>query len=151
MTTGNTGRYYGGIARQNKTAELPTIIPQDFQTIADGLNSNNIESAGPPLTLYYDMDIHTTVNTLHNGILVVSPVDVAALFVCEQLLTDPVYKIKHTGDYMFMANAWAFAMFFARNYKVKLKKKPAGYENYVSDPTTTDAKDLVTEVVLLTK
>ncbi len=145
------GRYYVGIARQAKTAELPTIIPQDFQTIADWLNSNNVESAGPPFTLYYDMDIHTTVNTLHNGIPVDSPVDVAAPLVCEQLPASPVYKIKHTGDYEFMANAWAYAMFCARNYKVKLKKKPVGYENYVSDPTTTDAKDLVTEVVLFTK
>jgi effector-binding domain-containing protein len=143
--------HYVGIDQQAKIAQLGEVIPNDFQKISNMLSEAGIEPSGAPFTLYYSMDMDTGINTLRNCIPVTSKVDVAQPFVCDVIEPSNTYVVKHTGAYPFVGNAWAFAMFAARHHKVKLKKKPVGYEYYTSDPVTTAPQDLITEIVLFAK
>lgn len=143
--------HYVGIDQVAKIPQLSEIIPADFKKISQMLKEAAVESSGAPFTLYYSMDMDTGVNTLRNCIPVATRVDVAEPFVCESIQPCDTYVVQHSGAYQFVGNAWAFAMFAARHFKVKLKKKPVGYEYYSDDPETTEEKDLLTEIVLFAK
>lgn len=144
-------QHYIALEGQATIPELATLIPSDYEKLWHYAQENNIEPSGAPFTLYYEMDMATTMNQVRNCFPVASPVDVKAPFICDRIEAGNAYVVEHKGAYPFIGNAWSFAMFAARHFKVKLKKKPVGYEHYISDPKEVAEKDLITEIVLFAK
>jgi len=146
-----TLQYYIGLQSEASIKELPELIPADFGRLNTYFTEKNIEPDGAPFSMYHKMDMKTGISQLVNCFPVKVPIIVEPPFICDKLPQGNTYVVKHTGKYEFMGNAWSYAMFAARNFKVKLRKQPVGYENYISDPTAVDSKELVTEVVLFTR
>lgn len=143
--------HYVGLASNTHMSELPNKIPADYAKIGELVGEKGIQLAGPPFTLYEGMDMDTQMNQIINGFHVAEKTDVPAPFVSGTIDAQPTYVVEHKGAYPFIGNAWSFAFFAARHHKVKLKKKPVGYEYYLSDPENTAEKDIKTEVVLFAK
>jgi len=58
-------------------------------------------------------------------------------------------KLKHTGEYKHLGNAWATGYSrIQNNKKMKLNKKQPSFEVYVNDPASTPVKELVTEIYI---
>ncbi len=139
---------YVALASSATLDQLSEVMADDFGKLKELIDQQKIEPNGVPFTLYESMDMATTHSEIKNCIPVANAEDLPAPFVLEELPAFEGYSVTHTGEYQFMGNAWAYAMFTARNSKTKVKKKPNGLEIYHSDPMTTEPKDLVSEVVL---
>ena len=131
--------------------ELSKMIPDHYGKLHQYFIEKSIAGAGVPFTLYYDMDMKTSVCHVRNAFPVSEPVEVKPPFICDSIPKSDTYQVKHTGEYKFVGNAWAFAFFAARHNKVKVKKSPVGFERYPNDPAETQPKDLISEVVLFKK
>ena len=57
-------------------------------------------------------------------------------------------KVKHTGSYRHLGNAWGTAMSYQRYKKIKLSKSTFPYELYPNSPEDTPEENLVTEIYL---
>lgn len=143
--------HYVALEAEVPMAALPKQIPDDYGKLYEYFQKHNLQSTGAPFTMYYHMDMKTTVNKVRNCFPVERDVPVEPPFICDVIEPCPTYVVKHIGAYPFLGNAWAFAMFAARHFKVKLKKSPVGYELYLSDPKDTAPENLQTEVILFRK
>lgn len=143
--------HYISLGGEATIDKLKEIIPQDYNKLAEYFQANNIDSAGAPFTLYFDMDMKTSVNTIRNCFPVKQAIDVPAPFICDKIDKCTTYAIEHIGPYHFVGNGWSYAMFSARHKKVKTKKSPVGFERYLNDPFETQPEDLITEIVLFKK
>ncbi len=58
-----------------------------------------------------------------------------------------IYTMRHTGKYDHLGNAWATMMNLSRNKDFKQKKNIHPFEHYISDPQSTEPRDLITDVI----
>lgn len=142
---------YLALAGEVTIAELSSLIPAQFEQLNDYCRQHDISVTGAPFTLYYHMDMKTSVNTVRNCFPIAKRVAVSEPFMCDDIDGCETYVVKHRGGYPFVGNAWAFAMFAARHFKVRLTKRPVGFEHYIGDPQTEAPEDLITEVVLFAR
>lgn len=145
------GMTYLALSGEVSIAELSSLIPAQFRQLEAYCREHDIEVIGPPFTLYYDMDMKTSINSVRNGFPIRKPVSVTEPFICDELDECETYVVRHQGAYPFIGNAWAFAMFAARHYKIKLSKSPVGFEWYIGDPETEPTETLATEIILFTR
>ena len=57
-----------------------------------------------------------------------------------------VYRIKHTGPYRYLGNAWASGIMHARNTQFRQNRAVHPFEIYENDPAEVPEGDLVTVV-----
>lgn len=60
-------------------------------------------------------------------------------------------KVRHTGPYRHLGNAWAAAMACQRSEKLRINKGVPMYEVYVSDPRETDEAEIETAIFIPVK
>jgi len=144
---------YIGFKGQASIKDLGPVMRAHYERLNAFMAEHNIQASGAPFALYQRMNMKTTVSDFISCIPVATK-DIAqapADMVRGQLPACNSFVIRHTGEYPYLGNAWATAMSASRFYKVKIKRVPMGIERYENDPLQTPARDLVTDVVLLTK
>ncbi len=74
------------------------------------------------------------------------PADLSNDFEKIELPELKVVKIKHTGEYKHIGNAWTTAQMMIQHKEFKHQKAYAPFELYINNPKTTSPAELITEV-----
>jgi len=142
---------YIGIANECEFDAMSEVMPQDFQTLYQFLQENNLSTHIVPFAIYNRFDIFQKRTQFISAVPVDRDLAVAPPFIKGELAPGEVLKVKHIGPYRHLGNAWSLAFNYARNKKIKTKKTPVGIEFYLNDPAQTQSEALETEVALYLK
>ena len=142
---------YMGERTQSSFEELENIMEPAFVRVTEyGMSQSlNFDKA---LTVYHDFDFINKSCDLTMGIPVKDTSVVVHPFVGGVVPKTKALKIKFTGDYEHVGNAWATAMTYSRIHKLSENKAIPSYEFYLTDPAVEpDSRKWVTEVYIPVK
>jgi len=137
--------------RGNINEDIGEQVQACFDELQNYLMLNGVETVGSSFVIYDEMNLDTG----ETSYLCAAPVssDTEALeggtVVRGELDGGAAIRVRHTGSYANLGNAWSTGMSFARYKKIKTTKSPTGIEIYNNDPDETDPEDLDTDVLLL--
>ena len=141
------GCTYVGIKTSCKVDELEEYMTKDFQKLNEFLKSGAIEPSNAPFSITHKMDFVSNDTTYSIGVPVGDvPSNLSDGFSTGKIPTTKIYAINHTGSYKHLGNSWTAGFMKSRNKTFKLNKEIDPFEVYISDPTKTEEKDLVTKV-----
>ena len=142
--------YYLGIRKECTIDNISSSMHDTCSTLETRFAETGLTLTGAPFSLIYDWNLKTR----HCDYCFAYPItkpdrdDYPGLI----LATRPVMKalkVRHTGAYKFLGNAWATGFARINNDKsLKLNKKLPSFEVYVSNPNEIDSRALLTEVYL---
>ena len=110
-------------------------MSENYGSLMDFINSNKIQMAGMPLTVYHDMKPESATVIMSNGIPVTENIDVPAGsdIQCGYIPKTKVLKAVLLGDYKNLQEAWEKAnTHITENNLVLSDVKP--FEIYTNDP-----------------
>lgn len=139
---------YIGIKRESSFKELGEIMKKDYESLFAFIAEHNIEPKGVPFSIYNTFKMNKRTSEFVSCIPYEGHVALPEEWVQDILPSCEVFQVTHKGAYEHVGNAWSTAITHTRIDKIKIKKKPMGYEFYLNDPHTTEKKDLLTEVCL---
>lgn len=122
-----------------------------FDELMDYLMLNGIETTGPSFVIYNEFSIDSG----EMSYICAAPVDPetkppeGGKVIRGELEAGQAIKVRHTGSYQNLGNAWSTGMSYARYNKIKTQKSPTGIEIYRNNPDDVEPEDLDTEVFLL--
>jgi predicted transcriptional regulator YdeE len=119
----------------------------DFERLAQWFKDSNIEIAEKPFAVYHRFHLSKGTTEFTTGYPVKAvPENLPEGFVSAELAACPVYRVKHTGPYHHLGNAWSSGMMRAQAKVFRQNKKIPAFEIYESDPSTTKEEDSVTMI-----
>lgn len=138
-------RYIGSHA-SCRLDQIGDVMPGHFEKLDQFLTSKDLSKDMIPFSIYHKMDIIERTITFTAAVPVAQDIPCPTGFVCGEISASKCIQVNHTGHYEHLGNAWSKAMSYARYKKMKMQKKPMGYEFYVNDPEKVSAEELLTEV-----
>ncbi len=143
--------YLGVAGHGNINENIGDRVQACFDDLMDFLVLNGVEATGPSFVIYDEFDLETGAMSYTCAVPVDADVKAPeeSKVVRGEMPAGEAIKVRHTGSYQNLGNAWSTGMTFARYKKIKTKKVPTGIEVYRNDPTTVAIEDLDTEVLLL--
>lgn len=143
---------YIAVKRTCSAEELEKSMPEDFGRVYAPLMENMDNVAGNPFTIYDKWDVVNNKVTYKACVPVKEiPSELAEGIFSENLPQLKANKIKHTGAYHHLGNAWTAAYSMGRNKEFKINKKTPPFEVYLNSPKDTAPKDLMVEVFIPAK
>lgn len=142
------GASFFGLENACSLDKLASVMTKDFNQLHEFVTSNNLPVESVPFTFYNTFDFVKRQTEFVIGFPYDKSIELKPGFIRGEYPQQKVLKITHTGKYEHLGNAWATAMTYCRTHKLKTKKKPMGFEFYVSDPQTTAEDELITEVLI---
>lgn len=139
---------YIGIANKCNLEDIPEIMPQDFQTVYDFLQKNNLCHGAVPFAVYTVFNIFEKNMEFISAFPIDQEIVVPEPYVTGELEGGNILKVTHTGAYTHIGNAWTAAFSYARYKNLKIKKMPMGIEFYLNNPADTPAEELIAEIVI---
>ena len=113
---------------------------------------SNLINFDRALTVYHDFDFMKQSCDITMAIPIKDTSMVAPQFEGGVIPQSKALKIKFTGDYKHVGNAWATAMTYTRTHKIKENKTVPSYEVYLTNPQTEpDPRKWITEVYIPVK
>jgi DNA gyrase inhibitor GyrI len=141
------GTEYVGINTECPITELARHMEQDFARLREWLQDTNLGPSAPPFTSIRqwspakDLCRYTVCVPFLEA-----PAEAPAGFVSGTRPACRAYRVRHTGAYRHLGNAWAAGMAHARARVFAASKRLAPFEIYESDPETTPGNELVTVI-----
>jgi len=143
---------YIGIKAKGTLAELSDLMPEHYEALSKHTAEQNVEPIGLPFSIYEKFELETQQMQFISAFPIEADAELEADgFVIDEVAKRAAIKVTHTGAYQHLGNAWSAAVMWARANKMKTDKGMGGVELYVSDPATTDSKDIITEIYLYLK
>jgi len=139
---------YIGIARECSIEEMSSVMSDNFKKLYDFIQDNNLDLKAAPFTIYNTFDIFKQRSNFISAIPVESHINTSSPFISGEIKGGKGLKVTHIGSYQNLGNAWATAISYARNKKIKTQKSPMGIEYYLNDPMETLPEELITEVIV---
>lgn len=138
---------YLGVRRVSTIAEIGRITAVEMPRLMQELEERGVEVAGPPMTITHSFD-PVKDRLAYTMALPVPEVlgDLGSDLVSEVIDIPKSYKVVHKGAYHHLANAWASGVLHERAKRFSPQRRADKVEVYISDPGTTAAEDLVTEL-----
>lgn len=119
----------------------------DFERLVRWFNDSNIEIGKKPFAAYHSFQLSKGTTEFTIGYPVQSvPANLPEGFVSGELAASSVFRVKHTGPYHHLGNAWSSGMMRAQAKVFQQNKKLPVFEIYESDPATTKEEDVVTMI-----
>jgi DNA gyrase inhibitor GyrI len=142
-----TGFNYVGVKSQCALEAVGPAMESDMGKLGSWIKEAGVEPAGMPFSIYHKWNIvkGTTDYTLGVPLKEV-PASLPAEFVSGAIPSGAVYKVKHTGPYRHLGNAWAAGMMHGRSKQFRQNRGVDPFEIYESDPQETAEHELVTVV-----
>lgn len=141
------GFQYVGIRAQCSMTQIGDQMKADFERLAQWFKDSNIEIAEKPFAVYHRFHLSKGTTEFTTGYPVKAvPENLPEGFVSAELAACPVYRVKHTGPYHHLGNAWSSGMMRAQAKVFRQNKKIPAFEIYESDPSTTKEEDTVTMI-----
>jgi effector-binding domain-containing protein len=142
---------YIGIENQACMSSIGDKMEANFSELIDFAKKNNlINEKTEYFSIYNKFDIikddicYTSAISIDSNINVQIP----NRFIKSKIKKSKAISVTHQGKYEHLGNAWGLAMMYPRAKKIKIQKKPVGYEFYYNNPHDTKDKDLLTNVVV---
>lgn len=141
------GFQYVGIRAQCSMTQIGDQMKADFERLVQWFKDSNIEIAEKPFAVYHRFHLSKGTTEFTTGYPVKAvPENLPEGFVSAELAACPVYRVKHTGPYHHLGNAWSSGMMRAQAKVFRQNKKIPAFEIYESDPSTTKEEDTVTMI-----
>jgi DNA gyrase inhibitor GyrI len=139
------GFAYVGIETHCAMADIGPAMESDMQRLGAWREESGTEPAGPPFSIYKKWDMVKNQTTYVMGVPVSAPAsDLPSGLTGGSLAAGEVFKIKHTGPYRHLGNAWSAGYAYARAKVFAEDKKGPHFEIYEGDPTETPENELDT-------
>lgn len=143
--TDYSGCTYVGITKTCAIADIGKEMGGDFEKLQSVVA--NLEVSNEPFSIYHKWDMVGQKAKYTAGIPVVNaPENLPEGVVSGKMPATKIYKLRHTGPYEHLGNAWSTMMNLQRSKAFKHRKGIHPFETYVSDPMTTAPHDLVTDI-----
>ena len=139
---------YVGIANRCSIEDMPSAMKKDFEELYAFMKEHELSLQRVPFTIYNTFDIFNKETSYIACIPLDEEVKVDASW--EEGYVEPIEALKtiHKGHYEHLGNGWMTAMSYARMKKMKLSKRPVGFEYYLNNPHDTPSEDLATEIYI---
>ncbi|MFK7953009.1 MAG: SRPBCC family protein [Ekhidna sp.] len=136
-----------GVKTECSLAIVATQMQADFGMLWGFAEENKSLISGNAFTIYNKWDI------VKNKVSYVAalpvhdiPHDIPEQFMSGKRPKSRAYKLKHTGDYHHLGNAWSAGYAMMRNKEFKHNRRIKPFEVYLNNPSDTKPKKLVTVV-----
>ncbi len=150
--TNYEGCNYIGVKRETTMDAFGPEMRQDFEKLMTYCQKNNIQPAELPFSMYHKFDMVKKRVSYTGGMPVDAvPEDLPAEFISGTIPAIPIYKLRHTGAYKHLGNAWTTMYTMHRNKEVKLNKKVHPFELYINNPNEVAEEDLITDICFAVK
>ncbi|MBK1833942.1 SRPBCC family protein [Roseibacillus ishigakijimensis] len=141
------GFSYVGVNTTCRIADVAEKMEMDLHRMEKWVQDQHITPKGPPLAIYHKWSPTQGITRFTLGF----PVEKVPGWLPEDLVSEKipacrVQKIRHTGSYQHLGNAWAAAVARVRARQWKCARGIHPFEIYNSDPGTTADDKLVTTV-----
>ncbi len=127
------------------------VMPGHIQQFRELVEAGTVTPNGAIFAIYSKMDMKTSYSEFETCLPITEPVTLPAPFEIKQLPQTDTYAVEHKGSYNYLGNAWSMVMMASRHFKVKVKRKPLGYERYLDDPMKVEESSLRTQILLAKK
>ena len=141
------GTKFVGIRTTTDMDQIGTKMSADFDKLNQFIKNHENVTNGVVFSQYHKWNIvkQQVEYTSAVGVKEI-PSNLSAGFVTGEIPSTSVYTLRHIGAYDHLGNAWSTLNSMQRNKEFKYNKKIHPFEVYVSNPSETDAKDLITDV-----
>ncbi|MEM9478571.1 MAG: SRPBCC family protein [Verrucomicrobiota bacterium] len=141
------GTDFFGITTTCATADIGPAMEKDMTKLGEWIKSSESTPSGPPFALYNKWDFvkGTATYTIAFPVATIPP-SLPDDFTSGHRPACNAYKIKHTGAYRHLGNAWTSGYGRDRAKVFALDKKATAFEVYENDPQEVDEADILTTV-----
>ena len=141
------GRPYVGVRTSCGMTEIGPKMEADMQTLHAWLGESGTEATGVPFSIYHKWNPGKGLVDYTIAVPVAAKPDATPANIVSGTQPDATtYRVKHTGPYHHLGNAWAAGMMRSRARLFKQDKSVPPFEIYESDPQEVEPNDLVTVV-----
>ncbi|TLX74886.1 hypothetical protein E9993_10810 [Labilibacter sediminis] len=131
--------------------EVGETMKTSFNNLSSYAEENSLQYQ-KAFSIYHKFDFMTGDCVYTAAIPLKEKIETQAPYYIDEVPTIKALKIKFTGDYEHLPNAWATGMTYARTHKIKENKDVAPFEVYLNNPMEEqDKRKWVTEVYLPVK
>ena len=146
------GCNYVGITTTTPFAKVGESMENDFNTLYEWSQANNVEIVGEPFSQYHKFDVVKGIVNYTSAIPVKDMDTVVPNGAKRGSLPKlNMHTVRHHGSYEHLGNAWSTVMMQQRAKEFKALKKIHPIEFYKNDPADTAPKDLITDVSFAVK
>ena len=141
------GLAYVGIKNHCSISNLAEKMEADLQRLQKWVQDQHITPSGTPLSIYHKWSL-TQGSTTYTIAFPVEEVPgwLPEDFVSGKIPVCQVQRIRHTGSYLHLGNAWSAGMASIRAKKWKSRRGIHPFETYDNDPSKVTEQELVTTV-----
>jgi len=151
-STNYPGCTYVGLKTSCAIDQLKDSMERDASKLEETLKEEQGNVASEMVTVYHKWDVVNNRVEYTFGAPVNSiPTNLPTEFVAGKLPKTSTNKIKHTGAYRHLGNAWSAQYMMERNKEFKKNKNIDPFEIYLNDPRKVNENELLTEVYFPTK
>jgi predicted transcriptional regulator YdeE len=141
------GTKYVGIRTECSMHDIGAAMEKDFAKLNEWIENEHIEPSGYLFSQYHKWDLSKGMTHYTSGIPVQQlPQQLPPGFMTGEIPPVKLYRIKHTGAYRHIGNAWSLGQNLARGKVFKSSKKIHPFETYANDPGKTPENELVTYI-----
>ena len=152
---------YIGVENHSSVQDIGENMKRDFGALFDFAKEQNVMNEKTEyFTVYNKFDLvkgtfdYVAAMSIEQDVQIPDNL-IHSNFIKANIQQSKAVKVTHTGRYEHLGNAWSLAMSHPKSkcgsQKMRIQKKPVGYEFYLNSPQDTDPKDLITEVVIALK
>lgn len=139
------GFHYVGVKTSCRIADVGEKMENDLLRIQKWIQDQHITPGGPPLSIYHKWSLVQGSTTYTLGF----PVDKVPGWLPEDIVSGKVVtceaqRIRHTGSYRHLGNAWAAGMLQIRAKMWTVNRAQAPFEIYQSNPNEVSEEQIVT-------
>lgn len=143
---------YIGIKNEIDFQGIGETMKNDFKALIDfAIDNNLLKEDTKYFSIYNKFDIVKQEISYIAAIQVSEDVNIPEHFLKSKIKQTKAIKVRHTGAYENLGNAWSLAMMYPRAKKLKINKKPMGYEFYLNSPNDTEKENLVCDIFVSLK
>ncbi|MEM0898236.1 MAG: SRPBCC family protein [Verrucomicrobiota bacterium] len=136
-----------GISTVCSTSEIGPAMKKDMSVLHEWVQSSGTNPAGPPFSLYTKWDLIKEIAHYTIAFPVASiPDTLPERFLSGHRPACKAYKVRHTGPYHHLGNAWSSGYGHARAKVFSQDRKETPFETYDNDPTEVSESDILTTV-----
>ncbi len=152
---GNTayeGCQYIGVKRESTMDTFGPEMKQDFEDLMTYCKDNGLEPSGLAFSIYHKFDMVKERVSYTGGVPLKNiPDNLPAKFMKGSIPATTIYKLRHTGAYKHLGNAWSTMYGMHRAKEIKPIKKIHPFELYVNNPNEVSEKELITDICFAVK
>ena len=139
--------HFVGLRRECPIGGIGPSMQATMEELDSGLDAAGIETAGRPLSVCH----HWSPSKDRMTYTLAYPVAAAPAALPDGFVTGRIpgcqtYRVRHTGAYRHLGNAWAAGMMHARSKRFRGRRDLRPFEIYQSDPETTPEPERVVVV-----